>query len=347
MQLALVFVLVQAAQPMKLVPIFERRLDDTTKMSIAAGESDRQSGLEIRLLKRGRMEGLMARLVDPHLVTYRVLRADDSSVVIGRAGFYTIENSIKFFIDRHKRTVVKRIEYTPDIGLAAVDDREVAAVLDVPPAIVKRLGEKRSETHGFADTSSVPKKLRDHPMPQSTYTDFARARPKRVEDGYGPEDTIIEEAPGPYQIVGPRIWFGKIFYDGEGTSGVGGLGYFDTATSKYGFVRVPGLADWSVSALMIEDQTAWIGLVGYPEGAAYSGGLLQYDLKSGVSGKFSADEIARQIVRWKDRLLVGTTNGAYEIWNDILLARYRVEPNIDNRFIIVREVVSLKPRQVR
>jgi len=36
---------------------------------------------------------------------------------------------------------------------------------------------------------------------------------------------------------------------------------------------------------------------------------------------------------------VGTKNGAYLVQDNRLVKRYRVEPNIDNRFIIVTEAL--------
>ena len=44
---------------------------------------------------------------------------------------------------------------------------------------------------------------------------------------------------GPYQIDGARIWFGKNFYDGEGDTGVGAFGYFDTSTRAYTLFSPP------------------------------------------------------------------------------------------------------------
>lgn len=349
MQLTLLFALVQvAAQPMPLSEIYARAIDDRSRLSVVSGQRYEQNGmesrLELRLLERGRPPRVMAGLIEKRMYTYEVLRTDDSSVVIRRADTYTIENSVKFFIDKKTKVVVKQIDYPPDIGLAAVDDREVASVLDVPLAVLKQLEVKPLDLHGAPeDRSYLPPQLRDHPMPQPTYREFAQARPDRVGDGYGPEHTTLEEAPGPVQIVGPRIWFGKVFYDGEGHTGVGGIGYFDTGTTKYSFINVPMLTGWSVSALLVEDEAVWIGLVGYPEGAPYPGGLLRYDLKSRKSRKFPTQEVVSQIVRWKDRVYVSTTNGAYQIHAGTLTARYRVEPDINNRFVIVSERPSAKP----
>ncbi len=66
-------------------------------------------------------------------------------------------------------------------------------------------------------------------MPQSSYDEFARMRPERVKDGYPREQTKIQESIGPGRCWTGVLWFGKSFYDGEGITGVGGFGYFDTA----------------------------------------------------------------------------------------------------------------------
>jgi hypothetical protein len=97
------------------------------------------------------------------------------------------------------------------------------------------------------------------------------------------------------------------------------------------------LADWSASAILIEEDAAWIGLVGYPEGEAYAGGLIRYDFDSRTSRKFPTEEVIHRIVRWKDRVYVATKNGAYQVSGTTLTKRYRVEPNIAHQFIIVTE----------
>jgi hypothetical protein len=48
-------------------------------------------------------------------------------------------------------------------------------------------------------------------------------------------------------------------------------------------------------------------------------------------------------VRWKDRIYIGTKNGTYQVMNGTVTRRYRVEPNIDSRFILVTQ--DLPPRR--
>ncbi len=320
--------------------IYERHFNDTLTLSVAIRWRDAKNAAEpelrVSLMPRQRdnQVRIIAQRHDRGVETYEVLRTDDSSVVIGRNGFYESMASLKLFLHPQSKAVVKQIDYAPDIGLTAVSDTEVARLLDVSPEVVEQL--KRNPWRAKPDSTHLPAELRKHPMPQSSYEEFARARPRRVANGYG-SDTDLEEEPGPYQIAGSRIWFGKTFYDGEGTSGVGGLGYFDTETSQYGFLQLPELADWSVSAILVEEDAAWTGLVGHPEGEDYGGGLIRYDFKSGSSHRFPTEEVVYQIVRWKDRVYVATKNGAYLVQENRLVRRYRVEPDIDNRFMIVSE----------
>ena len=324
--------------------IHENPLSDTLTLSVAVRRREmNELELCVSLIPRQmpQQARIIAQLKEEYVESYTVLRTDDTSVVVGRHGSYQSMASLKLFLDPQSKSVVKQIDYPPDIGLTAVGDTEVARLLDVSPEIVEQLKKKRWPEAW--DSTRIPAELWKHPMPQSTYDEFARARPVRVTNGYTRDDTILEEEPGPYQIAGSRIWFGKTFYDGEGTSGVGDLGYFDTLTSQYSFLKVPELVDWAVSAILIEEDAAWIGLVAYPEGEAYPGGLIRYEFESGTSRKFPTEEVVHRIVRWNDRVYVATKNGAYLVQENRLVKRYRVEPDIDNQFIIVIETLPPNP----
>ena len=333
----------QSPQPVRFEPIYQRKLSDTLTLVVSTGGSDVRENvhltqLTVGLLNRGKPYRMTGSLAEWGWHDYKVLRSDDSSLVVGRIETYRSGPTAKLFINPQTYQVIKQIDYPPDVGLAAVNDNEVAATLDLPLAVVKEL-EKVPEPRVAADTAGLPQPLRDHPMPQSSYAEFARARPDRVKDGYVEEGTTIEESPGPFQTEGSRIWFGKTFYDGEGSTGVGGLGYFDTSTSQYTFLPVPLMAAWSASAILVENTTVWAALVGYPEGEAYGGGLIRYDLRRKTSQQLPTDEVISRILRFQDRVYLTSKNGAYQIKGANLI-RYRVEPNIDNRFILVTETVA-------
>ena len=174
-------------------------------------------------------------------------------------------------------------------------------------------------------------------LPKSTYEEFARARPRRVQDGYRPEVATFEEVIGTYQIVGERFWFGKTFNDGEGHTGVGGFGYFDPEEKKYVVFSPAELADWSASALLVEDEVVWVGRIRHPEGSAFSGGLLRYERDSGGAEEFDIGEVIFQMKRWQGSLYLATANGLY-ILQDDRLTRYVFEPTLDGGTAIFKSL---------
>jgi len=344
MFMILLLAAIQGPQAPSLSPIYQRRINDTLTLVVSAGGRDVRenvnlSQLSVGLLNRGKPYKMTGGVSELGWYDYKVLRSDDSSLVVARMETYNSGSTAKLFLNPESFEVIKQIDYSPEVGLAAVNDGEVTAALDLPLEVVKQLEAKPDRT---LDAGRLPQPLRDHPMPQSTYPEFARARPDRVKDGYLEGDTSIEESPGPYQIVGSRIWFGKTFYDGEGTTGVGGLGYFDTASSRYTFLPVSQMADWSTSAILVEDGSVWAALVGYPEGEAYGGGIIHYDLRRRVTQRFPIDEVISRILRFHHRLYLTSKNGAYQI-EGARLIHYRVEPDINNRFILVTDTLSPAP----
>ena len=267
---------------------------------------------------------------------YKVLRADSTSIVLSRIGDYGRSTSFKFFLDPISKKLIKQFVLTSAASLDSFPDKGLASALNVPEDFLRVL-KGRDPRPGPEDPwdKYLPQVMRDHPMPSSTYADFARLRPGRVENGYGPE-SAIGETPGPFQVDSSRIWFGKTFYDGEGESGVGGVGYFDKAKSTYTFLNIPEMAPWSVSALLVDDQILWIGLVGHPEGADYSGGLLRHDLKTGNTRRIPIGEVIQRIKAWNGRIYVATGGGASVIEGDGIVSRFMVEPDLNGEYIIVR-----------
>jgi hypothetical protein len=175
---------------------------------------------------------------------------------------------------------VVRLQAVDNSVCASVKTREIAFAScgdAVTQTIVAQLGPSSNLpepiSHPLSDSyrSPIPE-----PLPQSTYDQFAGARLQRVRDGYGRGSTIDERVGG-HQVVGEGIWFGKAFYDGEGISGVGDLGYFDTRSSQFTMFSIKELADWSVSALLVEGDAVWAGLVKYGEGTGGSGPLPYQD----------------------------------------------------------------------
>ena len=108
--------------------------------------------------------------------------------------------------------------------------------------------------------------------------DFQERHPAYARDI---DSYTVYESIDAFSLHNTRLWFGTSFYDGEGYTGVGTLGYFDIVRRQYEFIRLPEIADWSTTAILVEEGAVWIGLADHPEGASHSGGLLRYDRISG------------------------------------------------------------------
>jgi hypothetical protein len=165
-------------------------------------------------------------------------------------------------------------------------------------------------------------------LPRTTYDQFAAARPRRVKNGYVRAGTQIQDSIGPWQQEDGRIWFGKSFYDGEGSSGVGGFGYFDMNERRLQLFAPPEIADWSVSAIDVEPDAAWLALVRNGEYGGSSGGLLRYDRHSGTVSRFAFPDIGVRLIRVGKILLAATDFGLAVVQGD-RVKRYFVDRTTD------------------
>jgi len=323
-QLLALLLLLQAVPPERRS---EKPIDDTYALSVLSRLVPGTDTLRLVIQDRSdRNRFWELSKLNPNY-TYEFVRVDRNSVVLRSADDYGIGTYIKVFFDLPSKRLLKRTDYS-ETGFFQVSDSEAQRVLGVPAEFVSRL-------KAAPEPISLPRELFMAPLPQSTSAEFAKARPARVRDGYR-EGVTIDETIEQYQIVGNKIWFGKRFYDGEGTTGVGAIGYFDRTAKQYTFPRIPEIVDWSVSSLLVEGDTLWAGLVRHPEGANQPGGFIRHDLKSGVTRKYPVDDVVFRIDRWRDGLYLTTSNGIYILKGDSF-TRYRVEPDINGKPIIISE----------
>jgi len=166
------------------------------------------------------------------------------------------------------------------------------------------------------------------PVPVPTMALHRKMRP----DNQAPGE--IENDIGPSLLAGGTVWFTNSFYDGEGTSGVGALGSFDVRTHKYEMRYLPEIAHWSGSAIRIDGDSIWIGLMRQPEGAAYGGGLLRYDTKTGAVTKYPVSDFISTIDRLGDAIYCGTSNGVYVIRGDAV-TQLRFEPDASGKTVMI------------
>jgi hypothetical protein len=172
------------------------------------------------------------------------------------------------------------------------------------------------------------------PLPRTTYDQFAAARPRRVQDGCTRETTSIQDSVGPWQSEGGRTWFGKTFYDGEGSTGVGGFGYVDWNDGKLHLFAVPEIADWSVSAIAVAPDAVWMALVANGEWGPSSGGLLRYDRQTVAVRRFELPDVAVQMIRSGGKILAATDFGLAVVESN-RVQRYFVDRTTDGRLQVV------------
>jgi hypothetical protein len=172
--------------------------------------------------------------------------------------------------------------------------------------------------------------IQGHPLPQPTYDEFAKARPARVKDGYRRGSAEFNDAIGPWELEGNKLWFGKTFYDGEGLTGIGGFGYFDSVEKRYRLWTAPEIADWSVSAIQVDPDVVWMALVRNGEWGGSGAGVLRFDRHSGGYRKFATQDIGRQFLRAGARLILATDFGISQV-QEGGLRRYFVDRTSDGR----------------
>lgn len=186
----------------------------------------------------------------------------------------------------------------------------------------------------FTDQSVVREGSRVYPLPRSTYEMFAKARPRRVEDGNGP-DTIFAEQMGPWAIDGERLWFGKTFYDSEGFSGIGGLGYFDAGDRQFHIFTSPLVAEGAVSALSVGRDAVWASLVSNGEWGNSGEGLVRFDRATETFQRVDIGSgIGYQFLSAGDRLILTTDIGLAVLHqNDV--KPYIIDRTTDGRWRVV------------
>jgi hypothetical protein len=170
-------------------------------------------------------------------------------------------------------------------------------------------------------------------LPQSDLKTWQLARQDDIARGIPANQPHISEDIGPHQLEGHRLWFGKTFYNGEGLTGVGGFGYFDTATRCYRLYSPSQIHRWSVSAIRVEPDFIWLGLHRRGEYGNGLGGLLRWDRKTEEVRLFDVRLGISHIVRHDDTLYLGG-NGIVTLRGDEIQS-YFVDRTAGGRYQIV------------
>lgn len=151
-------------------------------------------------------------------------------------------------------------------------------------------------------------KTRFYPLPQLGISDLRRWRANLISQNPNIPFRIRLDI-GPFQRVGNRIWFGTSFYDGEGITGIGGLGTFDLRTRGFNVDYCSVMAPYSTSSIAIGQGEVWLGLYHCGEGTSSSGGIARYQFASKSWTRYEVPEIANAIYPADGRIYAGTTEG--------------------------------------
>ncbi|MBM3798174.1 MAG: hypothetical protein FJW31_29990 [Acidobacteria bacterium] len=252
----------------------------------------------------------------------------------------------KFLIDIRAKAVEKDLRYAPFKVDRVFADGARAVFVATLFADVERVAIHYTAPAGFRVlpaaaaarwiTRAEPDLSRPAPIPQSTYDDFVKARPRRVRDGYAREHTIIEEHRGPSQREGSRLWFGKSFYDAEGRTGVGGFGVYDAATRRFAMFAPPEMAGWSAGAILVEPDAIWFGLGQCGEWGGHSGGLLRYDWRTQSAQRMETRGIVGGLARLGGGELLAATSRGIAIFRGDAQQFYLLDHTTDGRIVVVR-----------
>ena len=207
-----------------------------------------------------RAKVLVKQVVYDQFAMYRVFGSEQKAVLVGSDSHRVIaieyrpaqEPAFRLLSGAQAENWTRRVPFTTGtIGVGAEQRRELYPEPKKPKPVHFGPGNRFTLLDGS---------VQQFPLPQSTYEEFSLARPARVQDGYSREGTVMNEQIGPYQIADGTLWFAKTFYDGEGMTGVGGFGYFDTQAGEYRTYSPVEIKDWSATAMLVESDTIWIGL---------------------------------------------------------------------------------------
>jgi hypothetical protein len=177
-------------------------------------------------------------------------------------------------------------------------------------------------SHGIVETLGA-NRTKFYPLPQSTAAKYIQLRPEDVQiNPFTPAHYEREEVIGPYQIEGGRIWIGNSYYDGEGMKGVGTFGYFDTSTRQYTLFSPREVARYEISAILVEQDTVWIGLDRFGEDISKSpGGLVRWNRMTHAIQKYPL-EFGVDSIRAQGGALRLETRDGYAIFRGGTLSRY-------------------------
>lgn len=232
-----------------------------------------------------------------------------------------------FLMDNSQQ--VLGVDINPDMGVprvAPVGDRTLApdSVVSFGSGLGFRLAREKNK-YGSEYTLIVEgtgTNQKPYPLPQTDLRTWQQARPDDAQNFALPDQAEMNEEIGPHQVEGDRLWFGKTFYNSEGSTGVGGFGYFDAAAARYQLYSPPEIQRWSVSAMLVETDCVWLALYRRGEYGNNSGGLLRWDRVSNGVERFAVTDLVNSIACAGGAIYLGADDGIVALNGDRIVSYF-------------------------
>jgi len=148
---------------------------------------------------------------------------------------------------------------------------------------------------------------------------------------------------GPYLIEQNKVVFGLSFYDGEGSTGIGGIGFYDLIKKTYNIKYIKEIGDKSIGKMFFYKNELWCALYQRGEGADNYSGVMRYNIDSKEYQVYDILGEVNAIVPWKDYIFINTSKGFYQI-NDGLITRgvFKTSSNGDYEFKFLKSKNRIK-----
>jgi hypothetical protein len=185
---------------------------------------------------------------------------------------------------------------------------------------------------------------KSYPLAQTDLRTWLQARPDDAKAFLRPDQAEMNEEIGPHQLEGSRLWFGKTFYNSEGSTGVGGFGSFDAAIASYRIYSPREIQRWSVSAILVEADCVWLALYRRGEYGNSPGGLLRWDRGSAKVQSFPVPHVVTSIARAGDAIDLGAVDGLVVLRGDRTIS-YFVDRTASGRYLMAARSGATAPVQ--
>ncbi len=175
-----------------------------------------------------------------------------------------------------------------------------------------------------------------HPVRSFTADEYKQRRGKAGDTLLNQVQHIeMVSAIGPLQAEGPRLWFARAFYDGEGLTGVGGFGYLDCETGELQEHFPAEAAGYMASAMLVERDAVWLSLSSFGEYGSSSGGLLRWSRKDGYTHLLPNAPIAFHLVR-DGKFLVLPHDAGMSVLDGDTLRHFAIREMPDGSFEVMQ-----------